>query len=259
MPLWVGTSGWQYPDWHGAFYPEKLPQRLWLEHYAARFRTVEVNNTFYNLPDASVFEAWGERTPDDFLFVLKLSRYLTHIKRLRDPQAAVDLFLEHARPLQRKTGPLLLQLPPNFEIDLERLDAALRTIPAGMGCAVEFRHASWYVDETAALLREHGVPLCLTDRGSRLLQPLWRTADWGFVRLHEGRARPIPCYGSEALQAWVDRIATLWSGSEDVFVFFNNDPHCCAVRDAITFAQLAAAAGLQPTRVPQADEVRLSV
>ena len=250
MPLIVGTSGWQYASWRDRFYPRGAPQRSWLAHYAERFACVEVNNTFYNLPKAETFAHWGEETPADFTFVLKLSRYLTHIRRLRDPVDSVNLFLERSRPLAAKTGPLLLQLPPSMRADPELLDAALRAFPSETRVSVEFRHASWYTDEVMTVLRRHDAALTLTDRRGRPLQPLVRTASWGFVRLHEGRATPYPCYGPTALRSWVERIARLWARDERVYVFFNNDPLGCAVHDAVLFARAAERRGLDPTRVP---------
>jgi len=256
--LIIGTSGWQYASWRGRFYPSGLAQRCWLEHYASRFACVEVNNTFYNLPAATTFARWGEQTPADFRFVLKLSRYLTHIRRLDEPAESIALFLERAAPLAAKTGPLLLQLPPSMRCDVARLDGALAAFPRRWRVAVEFRHQSWYTEEVAALLRRHDAALCLTDRRGRPLQPLWRTASWGFVRLHEGRAAPSPCYGDAALRSWVARIAELWPGDCEVHVFFNNDPRGCAVRDAVRFAGHAGRAGLRPTRVPRLAEAPVS-
>ena len=254
MSLIVGTSGWQYASWRGRFYPRGLPQRSWLPYYAERFACVEVNNTFYNLPAADTFRKWGEETPPDFRFVLKLSRYLTHIRRLREPEDSVRLFLERAQPLAAKTGPLLLQLPPTMRCDIERLDATLAAFPRRCRIAVEFRHPTWYTDAVAGCLRDHDAALGLTDRLGRPLQPLWRTSSWGFIRLHEGRATPRPCYGDTALRSWVDRIAGLWSADDDVYAFFNNDPSGCAVRDAVRFARHASRAGLRPTRVPAVGE-----
>ena len=253
MPLIVGTSGWQYASWRGRFY-QGVPQREWLPHYADRFACVEVNNTFYNLPAATTFARWAEQTPADFRFALKLSRYLTHIRRLREPDDSVKLFLERAEPLAAKTGPLLLQLPPTMRCDIDRLAAALTAIPARWRVAVEFRHPSWYTDEVAALLKARDAAMCLTDRRGRPMQPLWRTSSWGFVRLHEGRAAPWPCYGDTALRSWVNRVADLWAPSDDVYVFFNNDPSGCAVRDAIRFAGHGRRAGWEATRVPPLNE-----
>lgn len=254
--LYVGTSGWQYAHWRASFYPRKLAQRLWLEHFAERFQTAEVNNTFYNLPAASVFKRWGERTPPDFVFALKVSRFLTHVLRLRDPQEPVHLFLERARELGSKRGPSLVQLPPQMKVDAGRLDATLDVFPPSDRVAVEFRHDSWFVPEVRSVLERHGAALCLVDRKG-MRTPRWHTADWGYVRFHQGRGLPPSCYGRTALAAWVDAIAETWPPEADVFAYFNNDAFGCAVRDAIVFARLAAARGLCPTRVGDADEVRL--
>jgi uncharacterized protein YecE (DUF72 family) len=257
MAIHVGTSGWQYRHWrNGTFYPERLPQARWLEYFADRFSTVESNNAFYRLPERSVFEAWARRTPDDFVMAVKVSRYLTHIKRLAEPDESVERFVTRARGLGRKLGPALLQLPPSMRIDLERLDRTLRLFPKDIRVAVEPRHATWWVDETRQLLTEHGAALCLADGIIRT--PVWRTADWGYLRMHSGHATPRPCYGRAALHAWAGRLAELWPATADVFVYFNNDPRGCAPRDAVWFAGACARAGLQPTRVARVRETKVA-
>lgn len=250
----VGTSGWQYRDWRGAFYPPALAQRAWLGHYAARFQTVELNNSFYRLPERSSFERWCRETPDDFVMAVKMSRFLTHLRRLREPQEPVALFLERAEGLGPKLGPVLLQLPPGFRAEPARLAETLALFPASIRVAVEFRDDSWYSDEVRAVLEDHGAALCLADSPHRGTPP-WRTAGWGFVRFHWGLADPEPCYEEKALAAWAERIAGLWQPDEEVFVYFNNDWRACAVRDAILFAAAARRVGLRPTRVPEPDEV----
>ncbi|MBO0685949.1 MAG: DUF72 domain-containing protein, partial [Candidatus Dormibacteraeota bacterium] len=228
-----------------------------LEHYGRRFQTVELNNSFYRLPEASGFERWREAVPADFLLAVKASRFLTHIRRLRDPEAPVRLFLERAENLGPKLGPILLQLPPGFRADPARLAGALDQFPRTLRVVVEFRDDSWYGDEVRRVLEERQVALCLADSPKRRT-PEWRTAGWGFVRFHEGLASPHPCYGERALAIWADRLARLWRPDEDVFCYFNNDVRACAVRDAVAFARLARQAGLEPTRVPEADEVHLA-
>jgi uncharacterized protein YecE (DUF72 family) len=256
MPLLIGTSGWQYRSWRETFYPSGVPQARWLEHYAARFRTVEVNNAFYRLPEARTFADWARRTPDDFLVAVKMSRYLTHVRRLRQPAEPVQLFLSRARHLGAKLGPVLLQLPPTLRADTQSLDATLGCFPSVVKVAVELRHESWFTDETAGLLAGHGAALCLAD-GPKLRTPLWRTADWGYVRFHEGRATPHPCYGRAALSTWARRLADTWGADADIFAFFNNDERACAVRDAAVMAATARPTGLRPTRVPETAEVRV--
>ena len=255
--LLIGTSGWQYRDWRGSFYPQKLAQARWLEHYGDRFRTVEVNNTFYRLPKPETFVSWRERTPDDFVVVVKTSRYLTHIKRLQDPKSSVDLFMERARGLGDKLGPLLLQLPPNLQADPGRLVGALDAFPPDVRLAVEFRHPSWHTDEVMAMLAERNAALVMADRKG---EAMWvrRTADWGFVRLHEGCGDPPPCYRGDDLARWADIIAAHHRPDDEVFLFFNNDPKGCAVRNAIEMAGIAAGRGLEPTRVPVAAEVNVT-
>ncbi|HEY2594515.1 MAG TPA: DUF72 domain-containing protein, partial [Chloroflexota bacterium] len=253
----IGTSGWQYRHWRGTFYPRKLAQRSWLEHYSARFETAEVNNTFYNLPAASVFKQWAERTPEEFVFSLKVSRFLTHVRRLRDPEEPVHLFLERARELGRKRGPSLIQLPPQMKVDVGRLDAVLAAFPGSDRVAVEFRHDSWFTAEVRSVLERRGAALCLVDRQG-MRTPRWVTGGWGYVRFHQGRGRPPSCYGPAALATWARLLDELWRNDEDVFVYFNNDAFGCALRDAIRMSRLLAGRGLKVSRVPPAGDVTLS-
>lgn len=257
MPIHVGTSGWQYRHWRDTFYPAGVPQRAWLEFYAARFATVESNAAFYNLPSKQVFESWRDRTPADFVWAVKVSRFLTHIKRLRDPAEPVERFVAHARGLGEKFGCALLQLPPQLQMDAELLDACLAEFPADIRVAVEFRHKSWWTADVEAVLKRRGAALCWADR-LRPISPLWRTADWGYLRFHQGRSSPRPCYGEEALAAWVGRISEAMPRDQDLFVYFNNDFRACALRDAIVFARLAQRAGWEVSRVPELDEVRVA-
>ncbi len=244
MPVFVGTSGWQYASWKGNFYPAEVRKDHWLEEYAVRFSTVEVNNAFYRLPERSVFESWKERTPGDFVVAVKASRYLTHIKRLRDPREPVHRLMDRAELLGDKLGPVLLQLPPTLSVDLDALDETLKCFPAGVRVAVELRHPSWFVDSTAEVLQEHGAAYCLVD-SPHLRTPEWRTADWGYVRFHEGRATPRPSYGRGALQRWATRLESMFGDGPDVYAYFNNDTGGCAPRNAATFVQLLRSIGLK--------------
>ncbi|GAA0715076.1 DUF72 domain-containing protein [Dactylosporangium roseum] len=246
----VGTSGWQYKDWRGRFYPRDVPQRAWLEHYAARFATVEVNNAFYRLPERSTFEDWRDRTPPDFTVAVKASRFLTHVKRLREPREPVERLMDRAAGLGDKLGPILLQLPPNLRVDPEALDATLAAFPRGVRVAVEPRHESWWIGEVRQVLGAHNAALCWADRKSRPVTPLWRTADWGYLRLHEGRANPRPRYGRAALGTWTARLAAAFPRHTS-YVYCNNDPGCAAVADAVAVARLAGRRGLPVARAPQ--------
>lgn len=246
--LIVGTSGWQYRDWRGPFYPEDLPQRRWLEHYAQQFPTVEVNNAFYRLPERDTFAQWRERTPEGFVIAVKMSRYLTHVKRLNEPAEPVKRFLGRAEALGDRLGPVLLQLPPNLKSNVDALETTLACFPKEIEVAVEPRHPSWWNDDIQAVLEHHGAALCWADRKSRPVTPLWRTASWGYVRMHEGRARPRPHYGRTALRSWLDRIAEVYPGDAKVYVYFNNDQGAAAVSDARTLRQLEGAP--HPTSAP---------
>lgn len=250
MPLYVGTSGWQYKHWKGRFYPENLKASDWLFHYSSFFRTVEVNNTFYRLPESSAFKRWAESTPQDFTFAVKASRYLTHVKRLKDCAEPVSRLMERASELRDKLGPVLLQLPPTLRPDVAALDDTLSSFPPGQKVALEFRHPGWNTDRVRLTLEKHGAALCLADRGSRPVSPLWRTADWTYLRLHFGAGRPVSCYGRSALSQWARRLAEEWGPDRAVYVYFNNDGWGCAVRDAILFASAARSFGLPTSPTP---------
>lgn len=266
MPVVVGTSGWQYRDWRGPLYPPGLAQRRWLEHYASQYATVENNGTFYRLPARETFADWQARTPPDFVMTVKASRYLTHIRRLRDPAEPVARMMAAAAGLGGRLGPVLLQLPPTLPADAGLLAGCLAELarhpaagggpgpghdPAGrLRIAVEPRHPSWWTGQIRDVLASHGAALCWADRRGRPVTPLWRTADWGYLRFHEGTARPWPRYGRQALRSWAGRLAETWPDAADVYVYFNNDPGGAAVADSAAFARLAARAGLTVTRTP---------
>lgn len=243
MTAFVGTSGWQYADWRASFYPPRMPLGCWLEYYAERFATLEVNNAFYRLPEKQTFSSWRERTPPGFVFAVKASRYLTHIRRLRDPAEPVERLVERLQGLGEKLGPVLLQLPPTLKIELSALDETLACFPATVRVAVEFRHTSWFVDDAADLLARHHAAYCLADRPG-LRAPEWRTTNWGYIRFHEGRAAPRPCYGKAALTSWARRLSELFGSELDVYAYFNNDPHGCAPKNAASFVRLLERTGI---------------
>jgi uncharacterized protein YecE (DUF72 family) len=257
MALLVGTSGWQYKDWRGPVYPAGLPQRSWLAHFSGELATVEVNNAFYRLPERHVFERWCEETPPGFVVAVKVSRYLTHVKRLRDPDEPVRRLVDRAAGLGDRLGPYLLQLPPTLRAAPDLLDACLRAFPAGARVAVEPRHETWWTGEVRAVLERHGAALSWADRRGRPVTPLWRTAPWGYLRLHEGTASPHPSYGRSALGTWLDRLDEAWPGARDadVFVYFNNDPGAAAVRNARTLVRMADNRGWRVAGRPVAPEV----
>jgi uncharacterized protein YecE (DUF72 family) len=234
----IGTSGWQYDDWRGDLYPADLARTRWLEHYAARFPTVEVNNTFYRLPDRHVFEDWRCRVPKGFCFALKMSRYLSHIRRLQAPAEPVQRFVTRAGALQGHWGPTLLQLPPTLAVDPARLRRLLDRWPPERRLAIELRHESWFTGEVRDLLTEHQVALVLADRRGRPLQPWWPTAPWTYVRFHQGTHRH-PGYRAPTLRRWIDELRSAWDDSGEAYVYFNNDSGGAAWRDALHFAELS--------------------
>ena len=254
MAWLIGTSGWQYRDWRGVLYPAGVPQRLWLEFYAGQFATVENNNAFYRLPPRETFTSWAERTPAGFVMAVKASRYLTHIRRLKEPAEPVSRLLGAAAGLGTKLGPVLLQLPPTWKGDPGLLDETLaefrRTGPSGLRIAVEMRHESCWTDEMRKVLTEREAALVWADRAGSPAGPLWRTTDWGYLRLHEGTADPWPRYGRASLRKWAERLAADWASPDDVYVYFNNDPGGAAIYDAVAFGELARKAGHDATRTP---------
>jgi uncharacterized protein YecE (DUF72 family) len=234
----IGCSGWNYGDWRERFYPKGLPARLWLEHYAGTFDTVEVNNTFYRLPQRSAVDNWVRQTPRGFVFAVKASRYLTHIKRLTDMEQGVRRYYERIEPLvdSPKMGPVLWQLPANFRRDDERLRGALEQLPSGRHC-FEFRHGSWFCDDVYRLLRRHRVALVIGDSPERPFQSHEMTATWTFVRFHYGHRGRNGNYSKRELEKWAERIRD-WRKRVEVYAYFNNDWQGYAVENALELKRL---------------------
>jgi uncharacterized protein YecE (DUF72 family) len=222
-PVRIGCSGWMYDDWRGRFYPEREPKRRWLELYAERFDTVEVNSTFYRLARRDAVAGWVAQTPADFGFVVKASRYLTHVRRLRDIAEGIRRFYEPLEPMieAKRLGAVLWQLPENFHRDDERLAGLLAQLPSGRH-TIEFRHPSWFCPEVLAQLRAHGVALTIGDHPSRPFQSQEPTAGWRYIRFHYGARGRNGNYSQTELGEWASRIAR-WRKSGEVFAYFNND------------------------------------
>jgi uncharacterized protein YecE (DUF72 family) len=232
-PLHIGCSGWNYKSWKDDFYEGK-PARLWLQHYASFFDTVEVNNTFYRLPLKSSVARWVEETPPGFLFAVKASRYLTHIRRLTDLSGGIERFYERLEPLVRRPnfGPVLWQLPANFRRDDDRLATALAALPPGRHC-FEFRHASWFVEPVYELLRRHRAALVIGDRPEvKEFQTYELTTDWTYVRFHYGSRGRGGNYSERELEEWAQRFEE-WARRVEVFAYFNNDWAGLAIRNAL--------------------------
>jgi uncharacterized protein YecE (DUF72 family) len=239
----VGCSGWQYDDWRGRLYPEGMGTARWLSHYAERFDTVEVNSTFYRLASRNAVERWVEQTPDEFVFACKASRYLTHMKRLRELKQGVKRYYERIEPLvdSGKLGPVVWQLPESFHRDDRVLADALAELPDGLHC-FEFRHESWFREEIYTLLRDHGAALVIGDHPERPFQSYEMTADWTFVRFHFGRRGRRGNYSERELDDWAERIAD-WRRRVDVYAYFNNDWEGIAVENAMALTRRLARDG----------------
>jgi uncharacterized protein YecE (DUF72 family) len=233
----IGCSGWNYAHWRERFYPRGVPESRWLEHYARSFDTVELNASFYRLPTRKAAQRWADSTPDDFVFAVKASRYLTHVKRLRGVDDGVVRLSERIEPLAGagKLGPILWQLPENFHRDDDRLADALDELPAGRH-AFEFRHESWFVPEVEALLRKHRVALVVGDHPERPFQTLVQTSGWMFARLHHGRGKDAN-YTPAQLREWAERVRD-WREKGDVYLYFNDDWNGHAVREAARLKEL---------------------
>jgi uncharacterized protein YecE (DUF72 family) len=233
LQYYIGTSGWHYDHWRQLFYPDKLPKAKWLEFYSRHFSTVELNNSFYRLPSEEAFANWRDSSPANFAFAVKVSRFITHIKRLKSVEEPVNTFLERAKILEQKLGPLLYQLPPSMHRDDERLESFLSILPHGLKHTLEFRHQSWLDEEVFEILRRHNVGLCVFDMPD-LTCPLVATADFAYIRFHGSTGLYSSCYSDEELANWAGRLSGLLPEVEEVYIYFNNDAEAFAVRNAMT-------------------------
>ena len=237
--LRIGCSGWNYAHWrNGVFYPPRLAPREWLRFYSERFDTVELNTSFYRLPKRESVARWAEETPPGFTFAVKVSRYITHIKRLQDVPEHLPLLYARIEPLRPKLGPLLWQLPPNFQSDLDRLARVLEQLPRGERHAFEFRHPSWFTEDTYTLLREHGVALVIGDRPEvHAFQAHELTANFTFVHFHAGTRGRNGNYSHRELDEWVERLRR-WNEEADVYAYFNKDWEGYAIENSLYTANL---------------------
>ena len=229
----VGCSGWQYKHWRNDFYPADLPASRWFERYASVFDTVEINNTFYRLPEETTFAAWAARAPRGFLFAIKASRFLTHMKKLKDPEEPLERLFSRMRPLGPHLGPVLYQLPPGWKLDLARLERFLQCLPRRARHTIEFRDSSWYHADTLELLSQYGVALCLHDmRGSAT--PRERVGSFVYVRFHGTAGTYSGGYSDRRLAEWADWLHGQCLSGADVYAYFNNDVGGHAPRNAVT-------------------------
>jgi uncharacterized protein YecE (DUF72 family) len=237
--VFIGTSGWVYPHWRGTFYPPEVRQRDQLAFYARHFDSVEVNGTFYRLARAHVCRTWREQTPDGFLFACKGSRYLTHMKRLKENEQGLTRFYEPLAPLREKLGPVVFQLPERFKPDPARLAAFLDAQPEGQRIAFEFRNAEWFRDDVLRVLHERKVALCLYEFAGRQ-PPLEVTADFVYVRLHGPDGPYQGSYGEDALRGWAGHLSGWRVSGLDAYCYFDNDAHGYAPANARRLQELLA-------------------
>jgi len=235
--LWIGTSGWSYKHWIGNFYPERCAASKMLPWYFERFDTVELNNSFYHLPKQAALECWRDSTPDGFCFAAKGSRFLTHMKKLKDPEQGLQRFFEHLDVLQHKLGPILWQLPPNWELDLERLSTFIDCVPRYRRHAFEFRNPTWNVPSVYELLKRSNMAYCAYHLAG-FESPIEITADFAYVRLHGPGGKYQGTYDTGALKAWADRIQQWRRELKSVYVYFDNDEAGHATRDARRLKEL---------------------
>ncbi|MEA3254034.1 MAG: DUF72 domain-containing protein [Chloroflexota bacterium] len=231
----IGCSGWHYDHWRNLYYPQELARSKWLQFYSRSFDTVELNNSFYHLPSEKAFRTWRESTPDNFIFAVKASRFITHIKRLKNLDSAVENFLSRASLLQDKLGPLLYQLPPNMKRNDELLEDFLSTLPQNYQHTFEFRHISWIDDSVFQILRRHNIGFCIYDMPG-FSCPLAATSDFAYIRFHGHERLYSSCYSDEELARWAQEIALLAQKVNSVYIYFNNDAEAFAIRNARTLA-----------------------
>ena len=234
---WIGCSGWQYRHWRGDFYRADLPQSRWFEHYASVFDTVEINNSFYRLPEASTFASWAARAPMRFLFAVKASRFLTHMKKLKDPEEPIERLFSRMRALGRHLGPVLYQLPPGWKLDRDRLERFLHALPPRARHVLEFREPTWYADDVMRLLERHRVALCLHDM-SGSATGRQRVGPFVYIRFHGPSGRYHGGYPEDRLRGWADWIREQCEGGTDVYAYFNNDVGGHAPRDAVALREM---------------------
>jgi uncharacterized protein YecE (DUF72 family) len=236
VKIYIGTSGWVYKHWRGVFYPEGLPQTKWLEFYTQHFSTVELNNTFYQLPSEKTFAGWRERSSPDFAYAVKVSRFITHLKKLRNVEEALGNFFSRAQLLGEKLGPLLYQLPPNMPRNDAILWDFLQLLPPRLHHVFEFRHESWFDEEIFDLLRKHKAGLCIFDMPG-LITPVIATTDFTYIRFHGSSGLYSSCYADTELEKWAERIGSLGKDLEAIYIYFNNDAEGSAISNAKTLRE----------------------
>ncbi len=237
---YIGTSGWHYKHWSGRFYPTGLKPADQFRYYQSFFDTVEINNSFYRLPSLETFKKWNADTPESFLFSVKASRFITHMKKLSDPEPALDLLLSRASGLEKKLGPLLFQLPPGWKVNTERFNDFIHALPVDQRIAIEFRNSSWYSESVYEMLRKRNCAFCIYELAGHQ-SPLVVTADFVYARLHGPGEKYQGCYTNESLKVWAERIVQWEHEGKDVYIYFDNDQEGFAAFNAITLNDMVNA------------------
>jgi uncharacterized protein YecE (DUF72 family) len=227
----IGTSGWNYEHWQPRFYPRELRQQDWLGYYQMYFSTVEINNTFYQLPKAATFQRWHEQASEDFIYTVKANRYITHMKKLKNPSDSLPKFLERARLLQENLGLILWQLPPHWHANIERLEAFIQLLPENILYVFEFRDADWFRTETKEILKEYGMIFCIHDKKG-VDCPQWITANSVYLRFHGSHGNYGGLYGPSKIKVWAECIRNWRKEGRSIFAYFNNDERGYALKDA---------------------------
>ena len=233
----IGTSGWNYKHWKGPFYPSDLPAKQWFSYYAGKFHTVEINNSFYQLPAKQTFQQWSEAAPEGFIFSLKASRYITHMKKLKDPDEPVSTLMDHAAELAGTLGPILFQLPPKWKCNPDRLAAFCASLPGGVRYAMEFRDDTWWDETVYEILKRHNVSFCLFDLAGQQT-PEVVTADFVYVRLHGPDEAYQGAYDDAVLSGWAQRFADWAAQGIDVYCYFDNDENGYAALNALRLQEM---------------------
>ncbi len=237
----VGTSGWHYKHWKGTFYPEKTKDSEQLAYYLKYFRTVELNNPFYRLPTAKTFEGWRKAVPDDFIFSVKVSRFITHLKKLHETEESLATFVSNAGALKQKLGPLLFQLPPGWQINEERLGEFLKTLPRDRQCTFEFRNPTWYSNAIFKLLEKHNCAFCIYELAGHR-SPEAVTADFVYIRLHgPGKGKYEGSYPDKTLEKWAEKCLGWAAEKRDVYIYFDNDQFGYAAFNALKLGAMVNA------------------
>lgn len=235
--IYIGTSGWNYKEWKGLFYPENIKEGGQLEYYTHYFDTVEINNSFYMLPAAKTFSTWRKAVPRKFLFAVKASRFITHMKKLNVDMSSIHKFFNHAGKLEEKMGPILFQLPPRWKINTERLKAFLKILPGGYLYTFEFRDHTWYDKAVYGLLKKHNCAFCIYDMEYHL-SPIEVTADFVYIRLHGPDKKYQGNYTKRALKKWADRCLDWQKQKKDVYIYFDNTMDGNAVTNALQLMKM---------------------